>query len=131
MSHCAPSDRYKEFVLSPKQRSELEDAFKVFEDRSNPGTVKVENLVHLLRALDQHYTWKELLILSQHFNSKGITSLDFEETLSLFLSRVDEEPDRELLEEAFAIFDKDRTNTVDLGFFKRCLTTQCDQVPVR
>lgn len=106
------------FVLSEEQRTEMKEAFDLF-DTEKTGKVDYHQLKVAMRALGVDVRKAEVLKLMKEYDrgeTGFITYSDFVDIMTLKLA--ERNPDDEI-KKAFALFDDDRTGSISLRNLRR------------
>ena len=102
----AENNENNNYGLTPEQKAELSEAFKLFDTDQN-GEVTTKELNAVLRSLGQTLTESELQTLLNTIDEDGNGTISESEFLAMMASQMNEgENEEEELKQAFQFFDK-------------------------
>ncbi|XP_012940785.1 neo-calmodulin-like [Aplysia californica] len=109
--------------LTELEAQELRDAFSLF-DKDGNGTICVDELGSVMRALGQNPTEKELENIMKNADVSKSGNLTYDEYVSVINSHCLSAVDIEVqLRQAFLVFDRDKSGYLDLDQLKDVLLT--------
>ena len=85
------------------------------------GSIEPNELQQVMRKLGQNPTEKELSEMISSVDDNGDKEIDFEEFLVLMKSRIGERDPEKELKDAFAVFDTDKSGSIDRKELKRLM----------
>ncbi|KAK8246599.1 hypothetical protein HDK90DRAFT_500722 [Phyllosticta capitalensis] len=104
--------------LSQQQVDDFRAAFAVFDKNSDActaGVITAEELGEVMRSLGQEPTEEELRDIVNELDVDTSGSIDFEEFLKMMAAKAKSMDSEQELRQAFAVFDRDGTGTIDAG----------------
>ena len=104
--------------LSEKQKQEIKDAFDLF-DTSGSGTIEPKELKVALRALGFEPSKEDIQKLIADFDKDMSGSIDFHEFLAIMMKKMGETDQKDALDEAFDLFDKDGDKEISFSDLKK------------
>lgn len=106
--------------LTEDEVADLKEAFAMF-DINGDGSIEPNELQQVMRKLGQNPTEKELSEMISSVDDNGDKEIDFEEFLVLMKSRIGERDPEKELKDAFAVFDTDKSGSIDRKELKRLM----------
>lgn len=100
--------------LTNEQIEEFRLAFSLF-DADGGGTIAIEELAEVMRALGQQVSDTELQDMIREVDEDESGELDFEEFLNLMAKKLHDSDSEVEITEAFRVFDKDNSGTVPIS----------------
>merc|ERR1711924_45384 len=110
----------KEFT--PEEISEYKDAFSLF-DKDGSGSISTEELGQVMKNLGQSPSKEELDCMVKEVDTDGNGEICFDEFLEMMRKQVDSSDPEQDLREAFAVFDKDNSGTIDASELAEVMKT--------
>mmetsp|Transcript_118925 Transcript_118925/g.237003 ORF Transcript_118925/g.237003 Transcript_118925/m.237003 type:complete len:155 (+) Transcript_118925:163-627(+) len=101
-------------VLTDVQIAEFKEAYDLF-DADGKGTVKVKDMMTLMRALGQHPTDTEYVDMVSEVDTDGNGTVDFPEFITLMAKLLRHNDVEEELMIAFKVFDTDGSGYIGSG----------------
>ena len=119
MATAAPKKKkntYKQ-ELTESQKQEIKDAFDLF-DTSGSGTIEPKELKVALRALGFEPSKEDIANLVEQFDKDNSGTIDFHEFLAIMMKKMGETDQKDALDEAFLLFDKDGDHEITFADLK-------------
>ena len=91
--------------MTESQLQEIKDAFDLF-DTSGSGTIEPKELKVALRALGAEPTKEDIQKLVELHDKDNSGTIDFHEFLAIMMKKMAETDQKDALDEAFFLFDK-------------------------
>ena len=88
---------------------------------SSLGTIELHELQQVMRKLGQNPSEAELIEMISSVDDNGDHEIDFNEFLLLMKSRIGERDPEKELRDAFAVFDTDKSGSIDRKELKRLM----------
>ncbi|KAG2256015.1 hypothetical protein Bca52824_075309 [Brassica carinata] len=98
-------------ALTKDQIIEFKEVFCLL-DKDGDGRITVEELLTVIRWLDQNPTEQELHDIITEIDSDGNATIEFAEFLNLMTNKLQENDAEEELKEVFTVFDKDQNGYI-------------------
>ena len=103
--------------LTESQKQEIKDAFDLF-DTSGSGTIEPKELKVALRALGFEPSKEDIANLVEQFDKDNSGTIDFHEFLAIMMKKMGETDQKDALDEAFLLFDKDGDHEITFADLK-------------
>ncbi|KAF8049506.1 hypothetical protein N665_2193s0001 [Sinapis alba] len=101
----------EETVLTKDQLIEFKEVVCLL-DKDDDGRITVEELLTVIRSLDQNPTEQELQDIITEIDSDGNATIEFAEFLNLITNKLQDNDAEEELKEVFKVFDKDQNGYI-------------------
>ena len=103
--------------MTDSQKQEIKDAFDLF-DTSGQGTIEPKELKVALRALGFEPSKEDIQKLVEQFDTAHTGQIDFHEFLAIMMKKMGETDQKDALDEAFVLFDKDGNGAITFDDLK-------------
>merc|ERR1712087_157092 len=107
--------------------AEFREAFSVF-DKDGDGTISEKELGTVMRALGLNPTEEELTQMVQEVDTDGNGEVDFDESCSMMIRRMEDEDGDEEILEAFQVIDRDGDGFISEADLKDLMTNLGEKV---
>ncbi|CAH8320311.1 unnamed protein product [Eruca vesicaria subsp. sativa] len=103
----------EETALTKEQIIEFKEVICLIQtDGDVTGRITVEELLTVIRSLDQNPTEQELQDIITEIDADGNATIEFAEFLNLMTNKLQENDAEEELKEVFKVFDKDQNGYI-------------------
>ncbi|XP_056847846.1 calmodulin-like protein 8 [Raphanus sativus] len=103
----------EETALTKDQIIEFKEVICLIDkDGDVAGRITVEELLTVIRSLDQNPTEQELQDIITEIDSDGNATIEFAEFLNLMTNKLQDNDAEEELKEVFKVFDKDQNGYI-------------------
>eukprot|EP00440_Ansanella_granifera_P053452 gb/GFBE01057950.1/.p1 GENE.gb/GFBE01057950.1/~~gb/GFBE01057950.1/.p1 ORF type:complete len:166 (+),score=79.35 gb/GFBE01057950.1/:1-498(+) len=113
--------------LTEEQVAEFQEAFGLF-DKDGDGSITAEELGIVMKALGRKTTLEELKAMIGEVDEDGSGNIEFPEFLKLMASKLQDTDSAEEMQEAFNIFDQDKSGSVTAAELKHVMNNLGEQV---
>lgn len=117
----------KSISLTEAQVDEFQEAFGLF-DKDGNGCISIEELGVVLTALGRAPTQDELKAMIGEADEDGSGQIEFPEFLKLMAAKLHDMDSVEELQEAFSVFDRDKTGHVTASELKHVMNSLGENV---
>ena len=113
--------------VTEEERRVFRENFDAF-DANGDGRLDIKELATALRSLGFHMTEKDVEQVHQEADKDGSGYIEFNEFLQLITTHMKEPYTKEELQEAFNIFDEDKSGTINAAELKNVLMQTGDKM---
>ncbi|CAL1126429.1 unnamed protein product [Cladocopium goreaui] len=117
----------KSISLTEAQVEEFQEAFGLF-DKDGNGCISVDELGVVLKALGRTPTQDELKAMIGEADEDGSGQIEFPEFLKLMAAKLHDMDSVEELQEAFSVFDRDKSGQVTASELKHVMNSLGEKV---
>eukprot|EP00931_Biecheleriopsis_adriatica_P087608 TRINITY_DN62048_c0_g1_i1.p1 TRINITY_DN62048_c0_g1~~TRINITY_DN62048_c0_g1_i1.p1 ORF type:complete len:167 (-),score=68.35 TRINITY_DN62048_c0_g1_i1:177-677(-) len=113
--------------LTEEQVEEFQEAFGLF-DKDGDGSITADELGIVMKALGRKPTLEELKAMIGEVDEDGSGNIEFPEFLKLMASKLQDTDSVEEMQEAFQVFDRDKSGAVGPSELKHVMNNMGEQV---
>ncbi|CAJ1349390.1 unnamed protein product [Effrenium voratum] len=117
----------KAISLTQAQVEEFQEAFGLF-DKDGDGRISVDELGVVLKALGRKPTQEELKAMVGEADEDGSGEIEFPEFLKLMAAKLHDMDSVEEMQEAFSVFDRDKSGRVTPSELKHVMNSLGEKV---